>query len=45
MNVLTQLLLALVHVVLLIGKVITTAMMKTTIVDVNGMVEIAVVTM
>ena len=39
------LLLALVNAVSHIGKVITGVMMKTTIVDVHGMVEIAVETM
>ena len=42
MNVLNQLNNVLVHVVLLNGKVITIVMMKTTIVDVNLMGEIAV---
>merc|ERR1712080_25243 len=41
-NVLTQPCHALVHVVILIIKVITTVMMKTTIVDAHGMGEIAV---
>ena len=44
-NVLTLQSNALVHVVVLIGKVTTGVMMKTTIVDVNGMAEIVVETM